>query len=113
MSFNGPFADFIRQLPQPELPLEGAKAFLLSSPQGQAAFFEVPAGAEFPMHSHGAQWGIIVEGEAEFTLDGVVRICKKGDTYNIGAGVEHGIKVLKDLLAIDIFQDPNRYQAKD
>jgi hypothetical protein len=84
MSFNGPFADFIRQLPQPELPLAGAKAYLLSSPQGQAAF----------------------------TLGGEVRICKKGDTYNIAKGEEHGIKVLKDLLAIDIFQDPDRYQAK-
>ncbi len=106
---NAPYADFIKALPLADLPSDVVKGYLLSAPQGQVAFFEVPAGATFPPHSHGPQWGIVVQGSGELTIGGKTAVYEKGDSYYIPAGVEHSIKVLSDLRAIDVFADPDRY----
>jgi len=106
------YSDFIKALPQADLSLPGVTGYLLTGQNGQACFFELPAGAGVPLHSHGAQWGIVVDGEIELTIDGVTKIYKPGDAYNVGAGVEHAVKVLKDAKAIDVFADNNRYSAK-
>lgn len=106
------YADFIKNLPQPDLAFPGLKAHLLSGAQGQVVFFDLPAGASVPPHSHCAQWGIVVEGEIELTIGGRTRICKKGDVYNIGDGEEHSAELKTRCLAIDVFADPNRYQAR-
>lgn len=106
------YAEFIKSLPQPDIPFEGVKAFLLSGAEGQVVFFDLPAGSSVPPHSHCAQWGIVVDGEIEFTIGGVTTTKRGGDTYFIGDGVEHSGKVITNCRAIDVFADPNRYQAK-
>jgi quercetin dioxygenase-like cupin family protein len=107
-----PYPEFIKALPQAELRLPGVAAYLITSPQSQVAFFEIAAGAEYPPHSHDAQWGIIVEGQVELTIGGVVHRLGPGDSYSIGRGVEHSIKVLTYCRAIDVFEDPRRYQPR-
>jgi quercetin dioxygenase-like cupin family protein len=64
------------------------------------------------MHTHGEQWGIVVEGEMELTIGGQTRRCGPGDSYHIPAGVEHGAKFLTHFRAIDVFADVDRYKAK-
>lgn len=106
------YAQFIKALPQANIPFEGVQAFMLSAPQAQAVFFELPAGAEVPPHSHCAQWGIVVEGELELTIGGFTKVYRKGDSYHIADGEEHSGRIFTSCLVIDVFDDPARYQAK-
>lgn len=106
------FDYFIKSLPQANIPFEGVKAYLMSADTTQAVFFDLPAGAEVPPHSHCAQWGIVVDGELEFTIGGETKIYRRGDAYHIGEGEEHAAKILTRCLVIDVFADPKRYQAK-
>ena len=66
-----------------------------------------------PDHHHGAQWGIVVEGEIDLTIGGVTRTYRKGDTYEIGEAVTHSARCARGALAIDFFADPARYRPID
>jgi quercetin dioxygenase-like cupin family protein len=112
MNGPAPFPDFIRSLPQAALGLEGVAAYLLAAPQGQAVFFDLPAGASVPLHSHGAQWGIVVSGELELTIGDKTEIYRGGQSYSIPAGVLHGATVLVPSQVIDVFAEPNRYSPR-
>lgn len=103
------YGDFIRRLPRADLPMAGVVGYLLAGEHGQAVFFELPAGASVPPHSHGPQWGIVVDGEIELTIGGQTGIYRRGDAYAIGDGEVHSVRVLTPCLAIDVFADPNRY----
>ena len=109
---NPPYADFIKALPLADLPMSGVTPYLLAAPKGQVVFFELAAGAKVPPHSHGPQWSIIVDGEIEITISGKTRIYTRGDVYSIGDGEVHSARVLKPTRALDVFSDPDRYQAK-
>ncbi len=113
MSQNPPYADFIQSLPQADIPMKGPLAYLLTGGPCQVVFYDLPAGSEVPPHSHGAQWGIIVDGEIELTIDGETKTYRKGDAYFIGDGVVHSGKVKDRCRAIDVFADPDRYQPRD
>ena len=89
MSNFAPYPEFIKSLPKADTPMAGVTAHLLAAPTGQVVFFELPAGASVPPHSHGAQWGIVVSGEVELTIGGETKRYKPGDSYFIGDGVEH------------------------
>ena len=112
MSQNEPYADFIKALPQADIPMKGPLAYLLTGGPCQVVFFDLPAGAEVPPHSHGAQWGIIVDGEIELTIGGETNIYRKGDSYFIGDGVVHSGKITENCRAIDVFADADRYQPR-
>ena len=68
-----------------------------------------PIGKVAP-HSHGEQWGIVVEGEMELTVDGRTRRCGPGDSYHIPAGAVHSANFLSHFRAIDVFADADRYK---
>lgn len=106
------YPEFIKNLPQADLPMPGITAHLLSGEKGQAVFFELPAGAEVPPHSHGAQWGMVIEGSIQLTIGGETRIYRKGDSYVIGDGEEHSAVVKEPSRVIDVFADNDRYKAK-
>jgi len=110
MSQNPPYADFIKALPQADIPMEGPLAYLVNGGPCQVVFFDLPAGAEVPPHSHGAQWGIVVDGELEMTINGETRTYCQGDSYFIGDGVVHSGKIENRCRVIDVFADPHRYQ---
>ncbi|BEQ15274.1 cupin domain-containing protein [Desulfoferula mesophila] len=112
MSNQAPFSDFIRSLPEAALGLKGVTAYLLAAPQGQAVFFDLPAGASVPLHSHGAQWGIVVSGELELTIGDKTEIYRSGQSYSIPAGVLHGATTLAPSQVIDVFAEPNRYSPR-
>lgn len=111
MSLNQ-YADFIARLPKADIPMAGVDAAHLAGSHGQVVFFTLPAGTSVPPHSHGEQWGIVVEGEVDLTIDGVQRTYRRGDAYYISDGVVHSAVVREGCLAIDVFADPQRYRAK-
>lgn len=79
---------------------------------GLVAFFTFLKDIELPPHSHGAQWGTVVEGQIEFTIGGVTKLYKAGDSYSIPAGVEHGALIKSGTRVIDAFEDADRYAIK-
>lgn len=106
------YPDLITSLPQAELPLAGAQAWLLDGAPRQVAFFRLEPGSAVPDHAHGAQWGIIVEGEVEMTIAGERRTYRKGDCYLIPEGVTHSARCEAGALALDVFADAKRYRPR-
>ena len=104
--------DMITGLPQVDVPLAGVGGWLSQGSGHQIVFFDIEPVSQVPLHSHGAQWGIVVEGEMELTIGGETRIYRRGDSYHIPAGVEHGARFLSHFRAIDVFADADRYRAK-
>ena len=107
------FPSFIEALPQAELPLPGVKGYILGAPQAQAVFFVIPAGTEIPLHTHGDQWGVVVEGEIDFQIGEQRRVYRRGDSYFIPAGTPHGGKVLREARIIEVFAEPDRWKPRE
>jgi len=60
------------------------------------------------VHAHPEeQMGTILEGEYEFELNGVRRMCRPGDVYIVPPGVPHGaVTYDKPCVALDVFAPP-------
>lgn len=107
-----PFPDFITALPEPDSPLAGLRARMLQTDQAMAMFFELPDGLDLPEHSHGAQWGVVLEGRIDFTIGGETRTYAHGDTYYVPPGVPHSAVIHPGFVGIDVFADADRYRPK-
>lgn len=107
-----PFGDMIKSLPEADIPLAGVRVWLSQGKDHQIGFFEIEPIGEVPPHSHGEQWGIVVEGEMELTIGGETKRYGPGDSYHIPAGVVHGAKFLSFFRTIDVFADVERYKPK-
>lgn len=107
------FPDFITNFPEAEVHFPGVKIRLLQGEQNQVAFTDMDITGEVEEHSHGAQWGIVVEGELELTINGIARIYRKGDSYYIPDNVPHSGKFNTHVHTIDFFSDPDRYVVKE
>lgn len=106
------FPPFIRALPEPDSPLAGLDARMLQTADGIAMFYELPGGVAVPEHAHGAQWGVVLEGQVDFTIGGETRTYVRGDTYTIEAGVAHSAVIHPGFVGIDVFADGDRYQPR-
>jgi len=81
------YPDVITRLPKANLPFEGAKGWILQADESQLVFFEFEADVKVPEHRHGyPQWGIVIDGEMELTIDGKPLMCEKDSEYLIPAG---------------------------
>ncbi len=106
------FPEFIRALPEPDSPLPGLHASMLQTDQAMAMFYELPDGVDVPEHSHGAQWGVVLEGRVEFTIGDRTHVYTRGDTFFIPAGVPHRATIHPGYVGIDVFADADRYRVK-
>lgn len=69
------------------------------------SLIDIPANSIVPLHSHPhEQAGIMLQGEATFTVGGETRLVKAGEMWIIPGGVEHTV-VTGDTpaLALDVF----------
>ncbi len=107
-----PFPEWIEAFPETDTPFSDLEGRLLASPHGQAVFFRAEKDFEVPPHAHGAQWGIVVTGNLELTVEGETGNYAPGDTYSIGAGETHSARLGAGTCVIDVFQDPDRYEPK-
>ena len=109
-----PFPEFILGFPSIDVPFpeDVVQTAVIRSDSGLVAFFTFLKDMELPMHSHGAQWGIVVEGGIEFTIGGETKIYRAGDSYSIPARVEHGAKIQSGTRVIDVFEEADRYALK-
>ncbi len=102
----------ITGLPEVEIPFKGVKGWLLQGMDKQVVFFDIESNASIPEHSHGEQWGVVIDGESELVVGGVKKICRKGDTYHIPAGVPHSVTFRTRFKTIDFFAEVDRYKPK-
>jgi len=102
----------IEDLPDIDLDAPGVRGKLLQGANRQAVFFEIEPIGVVPPHSHGAQWGIVVEGEMQLTIDGEIRTYRRGDSYYIAPGQVHSARFDTPFKAIDVFEDADRYGAR-
>jgi quercetin dioxygenase-like cupin family protein len=102
----------IQKLPLTDIPIPGVKAYLSQAETHQILFMEFSEDIEVPEHSHESQWGIVLEGKIELTIDGVHHVFEKGDNYFIPAGVVHSAKIYAGYADVTFFNQPDRYQKK-
>lgn len=106
------YPPMINTLPEADIPFEGVKGRLFQGPDHQIVFFEIEPIGEVAPHSHGAQWGVVFEGEMDLTIDGVTSTYRSGDRYYIPAGVVHSARFNRKTHLMDFFADADRYRPK-
>jgi len=106
------FPSFVRSLPEADLPFEGLRGWLLQSDSGQVLFNESDIEVSVPEHFHGNQWGAVIDGKIEMTIDGQTRMYSRGDTYFIPEGTAHRARIYPGFRAVDYFADRDRYSPR-
>jgi quercetin dioxygenase-like cupin family protein len=102
----------IGDLPEADIPIDGIKAYLSQSESHQIIFMEFGKDVDLPEHSHAAQFGIVLEGKIELTVDGKKKDYTKGDRYYIPEGIAHSGKIYAGYADITFFNEPDRYSRK-
>lgn len=111
-AMTSPFPELLRKLPEADLPLRGATAYLAQAPTHQVLFMTFAEDVELPEHAHASQWGVVLDGEIELTIGGQRAIYHKGDQYHIPAGVLHSGRIRAGFSALDVFDQPDRYATR-
>jgi quercetin dioxygenase-like cupin family protein len=106
------YPDIIKKLPKVKHSMEGVEGWLAQGEDFQIAFFEIQPTAKVPPHSHGAQFGVVIEGEMVLTIGDNTRVYRKGDTYSIPEGVTHYAECKSVVLAMDFFDQADRYETE-
>jgi len=106
------FPEIIASLPEADIPIEGLRAHLLQGENQQIIFMTFENDVEIPVHSHEAQWGIILDGALELIIDGVKNTYSKGDSYFIPKGVEHSARIKEGYKDLTLFNQKDRYKTK-
>lgn len=104
------FPEPIQRLPRAEVSLPGMTAFIQQGPESQVVFMEFSQTVTLPAHSHTAQWGIVVAGELELTIEQDSHVYRKGDSYFIPEGAVHQGKLEAGTAIIDYFDQKDRYR---
>jgi quercetin dioxygenase-like cupin family protein len=106
------FPEPITSLPEADIPLSGLKAYLSQSKNHQILFMQFSEDAEVPEHSHESQWGVVLQGKTDLTIDGVERTYSKGDRMFVPKGAKHSAKIYAGYADISFFNQKDRYKAK-
>ena len=106
------FPEIITKLPEAQIPLEGLRSYLFQGENQQIVFMNFENDAEIPEHSHESQWGVVLDGEIELTVNMQKYTFKKGDAYFIPKGVKHSARIKKGYKDLTLFDQKDRYKTK-
>ena len=106
------FPEPILKLPKADIPIDGLVAYIVQGVDHQILFMEFGEDVEIPEHSHESQWGIILKGKIDLTINGVLHTFQRGDTYSIPKDVKHSAKIFAGYSDITFFDQKDRYQIK-
>lgn len=106
------YPSIVTNLPEADIPFPGVRGWLSQGADHQVVFFDIEPIGTVPPHSHGDQWGVVLEGVLELTMNGETHELGPGNTYFIPAGVEHSATFHAHTRVIDVFGDVDRYEAK-
>ena len=107
-----PYPSCIRELPKAKIPLKGVQAWIAQGVEFQVGFFEIEPVGTVPPHSHGAQYGFVIEGEMRLTIGDETKLYKRGDSYYVPEGVVHSAEFKTFFRAMDFFAEPSRYETE-
>ncbi len=68
----------ILALPEADVPVKGAKAYLSQGAGHQVIYMHFSEDVDLAEHSHAAQWGIIIDGKVDLDIGGVLRTYEQG-----------------------------------
>ena len=108
----GQFPKIIDRHPGAEISLDGVESRLIQAGNQQLIFMAFDKDAEVPIHSHNAQWGVVLDGKMELTINGKTLYLKKGDSYYIGKDVPHSAKIFKGYKDLTLFDQADRYKEQ-
>lgn len=103
------YPEIITKLPKADINIPDVQGWIAQGKDFQIVFFEIEPVGIIPPHSHGAQFGIVIEGEISLTIGDETKNYKKGDSYYIPSGVVHQAEFLSYFRAMDFFEDSSRY----
>ena len=106
------YPEMITNLPEADIPFDGVRGWLMQSETQQLVFMDIDPIGGIPEHSHGAQFGVVLEGEMTLTVEGVATRYKKGDSYAIPAGAVHSAEIHTAVKVIDMFDENARFSVK-
>jgi quercetin dioxygenase-like cupin family protein len=90
----------------PKTSLAGIEVYVHDDGRSQILFMELPIGqadAVVATHTHGVEWGTVVEGEIEMTIDGKLEVHRAGTQHLIPAGVPHSFRFRPGTISIHCF----------
>ncbi|HKZ94577.1 MAG TPA: cupin domain-containing protein [Candidatus Bathyarchaeia archaeon] len=103
----------ITDFPEADIQVKGIKAWVAQGEKHQIVFFEMEPSAIVPEHWHDyAQWGLMIDGEMELTIDGKTQVCRKGDEYVIPAHARHHARFRRRSRVMDLFSEKTRYRTQ-
>jgi quercetin dioxygenase-like cupin family protein len=98
--------------PVSEQPFEGVRRRTHQAEQATVTAYSFGPGAIFPVHSHREeQTTVVVEGTVEFEVDGRKHRLGAGETFVVGADIEHGLKAGPDGARFLAVLVPRRSQS--
>jgi quercetin dioxygenase-like cupin family protein len=106
------FPEMITNLPEADIPIQGLHSYLFQGEEQQFVFMSFENDVEVPEHSHEAQWGVVLDGEIELTIDSKKCILTNGDTYFVPKDVKHSARIRKGYKDLTLFNQKDRYRAK-
>ncbi len=106
--------DFLMALPALDIPFPDhqVSSRAIRSEDGLVVFFIFHEDCELPAHAHKAQWGTVLTGEVELTINGVTRVYRPGESYDIPSGAEHSARLTAGTIVIDAFEEADRYPLR-
>ena len=106
------FDEVMKGLPEGDTGFAGVQTWNMDAPDHQVVFFKAVGDVEVPEHSHSCkQWGVVLEGEMQLTVDGKTTQYKKGDSYYIPPDAPHSGRAKAGGFAIDFFDTPGRHKT--
>ena len=106
------FPEPIRNFPEVDMPFSNYEAYLSQGDNHQIIFMQFNEDIELPEHSHEAQWGIVLEGKIELTINGKLGVYVKGDRYFIDKGIKHSGRIFAGYADMTFFNQKDRYGTK-
>ena len=106
----GIFSENIYKLPKADIPITGLEAYLSQGDEHQILFMEFQKDVEIPEHYHESQWGVVLEGKIELTVNGISQCYYKGDRYFIPNDILHSAKIYAGFTDITFFNQKDRYR---
>ena len=107
------FPEFIRRLPDIDIPLAGVTGQLLQGDKQQVVFLEASEDTPVPEHSHRAQWELVIAGKVDLTIRGEKRTYRAGDSFYIPEGIPHSALVYAGFRSVIFFDQTDRYRVLD
>ncbi len=99
-----PFPESVRRLPRTTL--SGIDVYVHDDGRTQVLFMELAADrteVTVPTHTHDVEWGVVVEGSIEMTIDGRVEEHGPGAVHLIAARVPHSFRFRPGTSSVHYF----------